>query len=102
MLVGVAALTAWGLYRFGVLTAGLATPLPIGVTPEQYAATMIDYNRAVTAALVTEYREIFALTAVICIVGAGLSLLVPAPRPVSAPGAGWWPGGSAPRSGRCR
>ncbi len=82
MLIGVAALTAWGLYRFGVLTATLATPLPIGVTAEQYAAAMADYNAAVTAALLTEYREIFALTAVICLVGAGLSLLLPARRTV--------------------
>ena len=86
MLVGVAALTAWGLYRFGALTATLSTPLPIGVTQEQYAALMADYTRAVTAALLTEYREIFAVTAVICLVGAALSLLLPARRKVPQPG----------------
>ncbi len=86
MLVGVAALSAWGLYRFGVLTATLSTPLPVGVTQEQYAAQIAEYNRAVSAALLTEYREIFALTAVICLVGAALSLLLPARRRVSLPG----------------
>ncbi len=86
MLVGVAALTAWGLYRFGVLTANLATPLPVGVTADEYAAQLADYNRAVTAALLTEYREIFALTAVICVVGAALSLLLPARRRSPLPG----------------
>ncbi len=86
MLVGVAALSGWGLYRFGVLTATLSTPLPVGVTQEQFAAQIAEYNRAVSAALLTEYREIFALTAVICLVGAGLSLLLPTRRRVSQPG----------------
>jgi MFS family permease len=83
MLIGVAVLTGWGLYRFGVLTATLNTPLPIGVTQDQYAAQLADYTRALSAALLTEYREIFLVTAVMCVVGAGLSLLLPA-RPTSA------------------
>jgi hypothetical protein len=78
MLIGVAALTGWGLYRFGVLTATLNTPLPIGVTQDEFAAQMADYSRALSAALLTEYREIFLVTAVICLAGAGLSLLLPA------------------------
>jgi MFS family permease len=78
MLIGVAALTAWGLYRFGELTAMLNTPLPIGVTAEQFAVQVAEYERALSAALLTEYHEIFLITAVICVVGAGLSLLLPA------------------------
>ena len=77
MLIGVAALTAWGLYRFGVLTADLATPLPIGMDEQQFTAALADYQRELSAALLTEYREIFLITAIICLVGAGLSLLLP-------------------------
>lgn len=84
MLIGVAALTGWGLYRFGTLTADLATPLPIGVTEEEFAAQLADYNQALSAALLTEYREIFLITAVICLAGAALSLRLPA-RAASVP-----------------
>ena len=77
MLLGVAALTAWGLYRFGELTATLATPLPFGVSAAEFAVLLADYDRVLSVALRTEYREIFLITAVICLVGAGLSLLLP-------------------------
>jgi MFS family permease len=70
MLIGVAALSAWGLHRFHALTATLDTPLPIGVSMTQYARELADYTRALKAALLTEYREIFRATAVICAVGA--------------------------------
>jgi MFS transporter, DHA2 family, triacylglyceride efflux pump len=86
MLIGVAALTAWGLYRFNVLTAELDTPLPIGVTAEEFNQQLADYRSALSAALLTEYHEIFLITAVICLVGAVLSMLLPgritAPRDV--------------------
>jgi len=60
-----------------VLTADLATPLPIGMDEQQFTAALADYQRELSAALLTEYREIFLITAIICLVGAGLSLLLP-------------------------
>ena len=76
MLLGVAALTAWGLHRFRALTATLDTPLPFGVDPAVYRARFADYEVALKAALQTEYREIFLVTAGLCVVGALLGLLL--------------------------
>lgn len=74
MLLGIAALSAWGLHRFQELTARLDTPLPFGVAREDYARQLAAYRTAVDAALRTEYREIFLVTAALCVLGAGLSL----------------------------
>jgi MFS family permease len=74
MLLGVAALSAWGLHRFQTLTAKLDTPLPFGVTKEQFDQQMAVYREAVKAALRTEYREIFFATAALCVLGAMLGL----------------------------
>jgi MFS family permease len=76
MLIGVAALSAWGLHRFRELTAELATPLPFGVNPQVYQQRITDYQLAILAALRTEYKEIFLLTAVVCVLGALGALLI--------------------------
>ncbi|MBO3745321.1 MFS transporter [Streptosporangiaceae bacterium NEAU-GS5] len=77
MLLGVAALSAWGFHRFQSLTADLDTPLPVnGITPE-YTQELAAYTDKVKAALHTEYSEIFLLTAGLCVLGAVTALLLP-------------------------
>jgi MFS family permease len=88
MLVGVSALSAWGLHRFASLTANLDTPLPFGVTAAEFHRELAGYEAAVRAALLSEYREIFLVTAIICGVGAVFALFIgrvtAGPAPMSA------------------
>jgi MFS family permease len=77
MLLGIAALSAWGLHRFHELTATLNTPLPFGVAPQEYARLLDAYTAAVRAALRTEYREIFLVTAGGCGLGGLVALVLP-------------------------
>ncbi|MGH4011405.1 MAG: MFS transporter [Pseudonocardiaceae bacterium] len=76
MLVGVAALSAWGLHRFRELTAELTPPLQIGVSDEVYQRQDASYQLALDAALRTQYQEIFLLTAAVCLLGAVGALLI--------------------------
>lgn len=76
MLVGVAALAALGLHRFHSLTATLDTPLPFGKPAAQFEREMTVYRAAVNDALLTQYSETFAITAMVCVVGAVLALLI--------------------------
>jgi MFS transporter, DHA2 family, triacylglyceride efflux pump len=76
MLVGIAALSAWGLHRFRELTAELATPLPFGVSAQVYQQQLAGYQLALQAALRTQYREIFLLTSGVCLLGAVCALLI--------------------------
>ncbi|HSL07870.1 MAG TPA: MFS transporter [Pseudonocardiaceae bacterium] len=76
MLVGVAALSAWGLHRFRELTAELATPLPFGVSDDMYQRQLAGYQLVLDAALRTQYRETFLLTSAVCLLGAIGALLI--------------------------
>ena len=79
MLVGVAALTAWGLYRFNqYLQQRLAAlPAPRADTPGgQLIAAGARLKTATMQAYVMQYGEIFAVTAIVCVVGALLGLLI--------------------------
>ncbi|MGI5245789.1 MFS transporter [Dactylosporangium sp. CA-139066] len=77
MLIGVAALTAWGLHRFHELTAKLNFPLVFGKPADEQQRLLDAYKAALQSALRTEYREIFLATAVICVLGAACTLLLP-------------------------
>ncbi|MGP3915351.1 MFS transporter [Nonomuraea sp. 10N515B] len=77
MLIGIAAVSAWGFYRFQSLTAQLDTPLPFGVEAATYQRQLAEYTAKVQAALHTEYTEMFLVTAFICLLGAAVALLMP-------------------------
>lgn len=73
MLIGVAALSAWGLYRFNQIVAGLTATIPPDATLfERVAAQATLYLKA----FAMMYGDIFMVTAIICAVGALLGLLV--------------------------
>jgi MFS family permease len=84
MLIGVAALAAWGLHKFQELTADLPTPLPFGVSDEVYAQQLAAYQAKVNGFLLIEYRSIFLIIAVVCAVGAVVALGVDGGRRVGA------------------
>lgn len=70
MLVGVAALSAWGLYRFNQIMATL--PRPSGSVLE-IAAKLAENGRI---AYTIQYGEIFFITALICLTGAFSALFI--------------------------
>ncbi len=71
MLIGIAALSAWGLYRFNQILAGL----PSG-TGNNLMERLAAQAARVRVAYVMQYGEIFGITAIVCIVGALLGLLI--------------------------
>ncbi|MFP5314044.1 MAG: MFS transporter [Actinomycetes bacterium] len=74
MLLGIAALSAWGLYRFNQHLAGLPAG-PNGGTLEE--RVLVEAGR-VREAYALQYGEIFLITAIVCVVGAVLGLLISA------------------------
>lgn len=73
MLIGVAALSAWGLYRFNQIIAGLSAKIaPDATLLERVAAQATLYLKA----FALMYGDIFAATVGICVVGALLGLLL--------------------------
>ncbi|MEU6724152.1 MFS transporter [Nonomuraea wenchangensis] len=77
MLVGIAAVSAWGFHRFQSLTADLDTPLPFGVDAATYQRQLAEYTGQVQAALHVEYTEMFLVTAFVCLAGAAAAFLMP-------------------------
>jgi MFS family permease len=71
MLVGVAALSAWGFYRFNQIILELPKP-PSGDLLATAAAVANNYKLA----FAMQYGEIFGITAIVCIVGGLVGLLI--------------------------
>ena len=72
MLIGIAALSAWGLYRFNQHLQSLPSGPGADSLAERLAAEAARYREA----YVLQYGEIFAITAIVCLVGALLGLLI--------------------------
>jgi MFS family permease len=70
MLVGIAALSAWGLYRFQQILQSL--PKPKGNLLDLGDQLASNYKHA----FAQEYGEIFTITAILCVVGALLGLFI--------------------------
>jgi hypothetical protein len=66
MLVGLSALTAFGLYRFRQI---LGTPV---LNDPDLRDRVKHLERLVAAAFLQEYREIFVIAAVLCLVAAAV------------------------------
>lgn len=71
MLIGMAALSAWGLYRFNQILAGLPTADAHNLA-EKLTAQADNYRLA----FAMMYGEVFGITAIVCVVGALLGLLI--------------------------
>ncbi|CRZ14630.1 MFS transporter [Mycolicibacterium neworleansense] len=76
MLIGMAGLSAWGLYRFNQHLAGLAAAAASSEMSlqERLASQATRYREA----YVSMYGDIFGITAIVCVVGAVLGLLIAA------------------------
>jgi MFS family permease len=77
MLIGLAALSAWGFYRFNQIIAGLSAQVPANASLiERLQAQGQMYQKA----FAEMYGGIFTVTAIVCVVGALLGLLVSSRR----------------------
>ncbi len=79
MLIGIAALSAWGLYKFNQYLQERLAALP-PVDPDSPGGLLVaETSRLAQAsreAYVLQYGEIFKITCVVCVVGALLALLI--------------------------
>ena len=71
MLIGLASLSAWGLYKFNQYLAEM--PKPTGTNLMEIGAQLAANVRT---AYTMQYGEIFLITAVVCVVGAVLGLFI--------------------------
>lgn len=72
MLIGIAALSAWGLYRFNQYLQTVPMRPGADTLAERLAAEAARYREA----YVMQYSDIFTVTVIVCVVGALLGLLI--------------------------
>ena len=74
MALGLAALSAWGVERFQILTAGLEWPIPLpGETAEALQARLAEYNSRLNDAGLTLFHNFFRVAG-----GVALAAIIPA------------------------
>lgn len=71
MLIGVAALTAWGLYRFNQILATLPS-----VSADNLAAKIAGEAERYRTAFAMQYGSIFFITTIVCLAGAAIALFI--------------------------
>ena len=71
MLIGVAALTAWGLYRFNQIVASLPA-----ATGDNLAARVAAEAQRYRTAFALQYGSIFYITTIVCLAGAVIALFI--------------------------
>lgn len=70
MMVGLAALSSWGIRRFNELMADESLPLRAeGMREAQYQALVAAYDETVAAALRVVYSEFFLVAALVAAAG---------------------------------
>ena len=76
MTLGLAAMSAWGVEHFQVLTSDLALPLTqAGETTEAFNARVEEYTAGVNAAGLTVFRAFFRTAAIIALAAIPFALL---------------------------
>ncbi|HZA10795.1 MFS transporter [Mycobacterium sp.] len=73
MLVGIAALSAWGLYRFNQILATKQASIPSDASLIERVAAQAHLYRDAYAA---QYGEIFKITTIVCVLGAIAGLFI--------------------------
>lgn len=69
MMLGLSALTSWGLSRFNSLMAAVPLPLPApGMTAEALQQQALRYQELAFQSLMKVFNEIFMVAAVVCLV----------------------------------
>ena len=77
MMLGLAALTAWGLRRFQERVADLPLPLPEpGEAAEAFQQRVAAYQAGVLDATLATYQEVFLAGALVCLVAVAPALLL--------------------------